>query len=106
MTDLRDRLESAASSIDPTADLWSKVERRGRGRRRRPLVAVAVAAAAAVVAGVIAVPSLGREGHSVRVPAGGDETGVWRHLPAAPFMPSTDSVSGVWTGTELLVRDS
>ena len=103
MSDLRHRLDAAASSIEPDPDLWAGVERRLGGRRRRPLVLVAIAAAAAVVAAVLIVPRVGHQ-PSVRVPAGPDESGTWRSLPPSP-LPYKQGMQGHWVGHELVVFD-
>lgn len=104
MTDLHNRLEAAASAVEPRAHLWTDVERRINTHRRRPAVLVAIAAAAAVIATAVIVPRLGGSS-TVRIPAGPDESGTWRLLPPAP-QPAGENTRAFWVGRELVVVDT
>lgn len=104
MTDLRDRLDAAVSTVEPRADLWTDVEHRLHVHRRRPIVLVAIAAAAAIVATAVIVPRLGNRS-AVRVPAGPGESGTWRSIAKAP-RPYSEGDFGGWTGQQLVVFDA
>jgi hypothetical protein len=101
--DLRERLNAALESLDPSEELTARVSARvGQRERRRRSVRVAgtTLTLAMVVAGTLALVT-GR-GDDGQVLAGDPSAPLrWEVLPQPP-VPARSGPTGVWTGTEVV----